>query len=155
MPATLEADVTDTLNTLLKNKGRTVHAVDPEATVLDAVRKMNQERIGALLVMSGNDLVGIFTERDVLTRVVDQRRDPAATRVAEVMTAKPVVVTAAATIIEAMAIVSEKRCRHLPVVDEGRLVGLVSAGDLTHWVTRGHEYQIQDLVNYITGKYPA
>ena len=145
----------DSLKTLLKNKGRAVHAVPPETTVLDAVRKMNQERIGALLVMNGDDLVGIFTERDVLTRIVDQGRDPGATRVAEVMTSKPVVVTAAATVNEAMAIVSEKRCRHLPVVDEGRLVGLVSAGDLTHWVTRGHEYHIQDLVNYITGKYPV
>jgi len=64
-------------------------------------------------------------------------------------------VTAAATVNEAMAVVSEKRCRHLPVVDEGRLVGLVSAGDLTHWVTRNHEFHIQDLVNYITGKYPV
>ena len=145
----------DTLHTLLKSKGRTLHTVAPEATVLDAVRKMNQERIGALLVMSGDDLVGIFTERDVLTRVVDQTRDPAETRIAEVMTPRPVVVTAAATINEAMAVISEKRCRHLPVVDEGKLLGLVSAGDLTHWVTRGHEYHIQDLVNYITGKYPV
>jgi CBS domain-containing protein len=147
--------VKDNLKTLLKNKGRNVHAVPPETTVLDAVRKMNQERIGALLVMNGDDLVGIFTERDVLTRIVDQGRDPAATRVAEVMTSKPVVVSAAATVNEAMAVISEKRCRHLPVFDEGRLVGLVSAGDLTHWVTRGHEYHIQDLVNYITGKYPV
>jgi len=153
--ATPEVTVKDSLKTLLKNKGRTVHAVPPETTVLDAVRKMNQERIGALLVMNGDDLVGIFTERDVLTRIVDQGRDPGATRVAEVMTSKPVVVSAAATVNEAMAVVTEKRCRHLPVVDEGRLVGLVSAGDLTHWVTRGHEYHIQDLVNYITGKYPV
>jgi CBS domain-containing protein len=116
---------------------------------------MNQARIGALLVMSGDDLVGIFIERDVLTRVVDQTRDPAATRVAEVMTSQPVVVTGTTTINEAMAVISEKRCRHLPVVEDGRLVGLVSAGDLTHWVTRGHEYHIQDLVNYITGKYPG
>jgi CBS domain-containing protein len=147
--------VNDTLRTLLKSKGRTVHTVSPEATVLDAVRKMNHERIGALLVMKDDELVGIFTERDVLTRVVDHVRDPAATRVAEVMTGNPVVVSAAATINEAMAIVSEKRCRHLPVIDEGKLLGLVSAGDLTHWVTRGHEYHIQDLVNYITGKYPV
>jgi CBS domain-containing protein len=147
--------VNDTLRTLLKSKGRTVHTVSPEATVLDAVRKMNHERIGALLVMKDDELVGIFTERDVLIRVVDQARDPAATRVAEVMTGNPVVVTAAATINEAMAVVSEKRCRHLPVVDEGKLLGLVSAGDLTYWVTRGHEYHIQDLVNYITGKYPV
>jgi CBS domain-containing protein len=147
--------VNDTLRTLLKSKGRTVHTISPESSVLDAVRKMNHERIGALLVMKDDELVGIFTERDVLTRVVDQTRDPAATPVAEVMTGNPVVVTAAATINEAMAIVSEKRCRHLPVVDEGKLLGLVSAGDLTHWVTRGHEYHIQDLVNYITGKYPV
>lgn len=145
----------DTLRTLLKSKGRTVHTISPESSVLDAVRKMNHERIGALLVMKDDELVGIFTERDVLTRVVDQTRDPAATPVEEVMTGNPVVVTAAATINEAMAIVSEKRCRHLPVVDEGKLLGLVSAGDLTHWVTRGHEYHIQDLVNYITGKYPV
>jgi len=154
-PATLEVEVRETLRTLLKKKGPTMHSVPPDATVLDAVRKMNRERIGALLVMNGDDLVGIFTERDVLTRVVDRARDPATTRVAEVMTSNPVVVTAAATVNEAMAVVSEKRCRHLPVVEEGRLVGLVSAGDLTHWVTRNHEYHIQDLVNYITGKYPA
>jgi CBS domain-containing protein len=105
--------------------------------------------------MNDEHLVGIFTERDVLCRVVDEERDAAATRVAEVMTASPVVVKSEATVSEAMAIVSEKRCRHLPVVEDNKLVGLVSSGDLTKWVTRNQEFHIQNLVNFITDKYPA
>jgi CBS domain-containing protein len=145
----------DTLHTLLAKKGNKVHSVSPSATVIHAVRKMNQERIGALLVMDGGDLVGIFTERDVLNRVVDAGRSPDATLVSEVMTENPVVITSTATVTEAMTIVSEKRCRHLPVVEENRLVGLVSSGDLTHWVTRNQEVHIQNLVNFITRKYPG
>jgi CBS domain-containing protein len=145
----------DTLRAVLDAKGHSVHAVDPKATVLDAVRTMNAERIGALLVMDDEELVGIFTERDVLCRIVDQGRDPAETRIAEVMTRRPVVVKAGATVEEAMAVVTEKRCRHLPVVDEDGLVGLVSSGDLTHWVTRNQEFHIQDLVNFITSRYPG
>ena len=146
--------MTDTLRTLLEDKGRVVHSVAPQSTVIDAIRKMNTERIGAVLVMDGDQLAGIFTERDVLCRVVDEGRDPTTTNVADVMTTQPVVVKSTTTVAEAMAVVSEKRCRHLPVVDESRLVGLVSSGDLTHWVTRNQEYHIQDLVNYITSKYP-
>jgi CBS domain-containing protein len=150
-----EGFVTDTLRTLLDNKGRVVHTVTPQSTVIDAVRKMNAERIGAVLVMDADQLVGIFTERDVLLRVVDADQDPRSTVVADVMTRQPVVVRGSATVEEAMAVVSEKRCRHLPVVEDDQLVGLVSAGDLTHWVTRNQEYHIQDLVNYITSKYPG
>jgi CBS domain-containing protein len=147
--------VQETLHTLLDRKGSTVYTVTPDTTVIDAVRKMNAERIGAVLVMNDDHLVGIFTERDVLCRVVDEERDAAATRVAEVMTASPVVVKSEATVSEAMAIVSEKRCRHLPVVEDNKLVGLVSSGDLTKWVTRNQEFHIQNLVNFITDKYPA
>jgi CBS domain-containing protein len=144
----------ETLHTLLESKGHTVHSIEPTSTVIDAVRKMNEERIGAVLVMDGHDLVGIFTERDVLCRIVDEGRNPNSTLVADVMTAEPVVVTSTATVSEAMAIVSEKRCRHLPVVEDNRLVGLVSSGDLTHWVTRKQTYHIQDLMNFITDTYP-
>jgi CBS domain-containing protein len=145
----------DTLNAVLSSKGDTVHSVAPTASVLDAVRKMNGERIGSLLVRAGDDVVGIFTERDVLTRVVDQGRDPAVTTVAEVMTRDLVAVNASITVEEAMAVVTEKRCRHLPVMDGAQLLGLVSIGDLTRWVSRHQEIHIQDLVNYITGKYPG
>jgi CBS domain-containing protein len=147
--------VRNTLDAVLENKGRTVHSVAPAATVIEAVRKMNQERIGALLVHDDQEIVGIFTERDVLTRVLDSDRDPATTRVSEVMTTEPVSVRSTTLVEEAMAIVTDKRCRHLPVLDDDELVGLVSIGDLTRWVGRNQEIQIQDLVNFITRKYPA
>ena len=145
----------DTLSAILNEKGTAVHAVEPSASVLDAVKKMNEERIGALLVIEGSKPVGIFTERDVLTRVVDKSRDPGGTRVEEVMSTEVVAVSPKTTVDEAMAVITERRCRHLPVLDDGRLEGMVSIGDLTRWVTRKQRYEIQDLVNFITGKYPG
>lgn len=145
----------DTLNVVLSSKGHSVHSVSPTVSVLEAVRKMNVERIGALLVCADGNLVGIFTERDVLTRVVDQGRDPRETSVADVMTRELAVVKPSMTVEEAMAVITERRCRHLPVMDDSRLVGLVSIGDLTRWVTRNQEIHIQDLVNFITRRYPV
>ncbi len=147
--------MSDTLRTVLKSKGPAVHKVTPTATVLDAVRKMNHERIGCLLVQTKEEVVGIFTERDVLIRVVDEGRDPAETRVEDVMTHKPVAVRPSTTVEEAMAIITERRCRHLPVIEDEQLLGLISIGDLTRWMTRNQAFHIQDLVNYITGRYPA
>ena len=144
-----------TLAHVLDEKGRHVHTIAPEATVADAVAQMTREGIGALLVCHDDRPVGIFTERDVLRRVVDSGRDPRSTRVSDVMTRELVVVRPATTISETMAIVTEKRCRHLPVLDGDDLVGLVSIGDLTRWMTRDQRVRIQDLVNYITGKYPG
>jgi CBS domain-containing protein len=86
---------------------------------------------------------------------VDQERDPAATRVADVMTDNVVTVDPSMTVEDAMAVVTEKRCRHLPVMRGEELLGLVSIGDLTRWMGRNHESHIQDLVNYITRKYPV
>ena len=133
----------------------TVHSVAPETTVLHAVGKMNDERIGALLVCVSDEMVGIFTERDVLYRIVGEGRDPATTRVVDVMTQEVVAVRSTTTVEEAMAVFSEKRFRHLPVVDNGKLKGLVSSGDLTRRMSRSQEGHIQDLMNYITGKYPG
>ena len=145
----------NTLGAVLDHKGRTVHFIAPSATVSEAVHRMNEVRIGALLVCLNGELIGIFTERDVLTRVLAGDRDPSQTEVGDVMTGKVVVVSPATTVEEAMAIVTEQRCRHLPVMEEGKLVGLVSSGDLTRWVTRKQSFEIQNLVNYITRKYPA
>jgi len=145
----------NTLQAVLDHKGGVVHHITPSSTVLEAVRKMNQERIGALLVCADDELFGIFTERDLLTRVLDSDRDPAQTRIADVMTSRVVVVSPATTVDEAMAIITEQRCRHLPVMEGGKLVGLVSIGDLTRWMTRKQHFEIQNLVNYITRKYPA
>jgi CBS domain-containing protein len=155
VPEILEAIMQDTLKAVLANKGSTVHSVPPETLVLDAVRTMNQARVGAVLVCVVNELVGIFTERDVLNRVVDPGRDPASTKVVEVMTSEVVTVRSSTGIQDAMAVISERRFRHLPVIDDGKLLGVVSSGDLTRWVSRHQEGLIQDLVNYITGKYPG
>lgn len=145
----------DTLATVLANKGSAIHYVVPETKVLDAVEKMNRERIGALLVCVSGELVGIFTERDVLCRVVGERRDPATTRVVDVMTSDLVTVRSSTSVEEAMAIITERRFRHLPVIDDGALKGIVSSGDLTRRVSRNQEGHIKDLMNFITGKYPV
>jgi CBS domain-containing protein len=144
-----------TLSTLLQNKGSKVYTVSPTATVLDAVRAMNEKRIGALLVCDDDRVVGIFTERDVLNRVVDPGEDPGAIRVADVMTGDVVTLGPEVSVEEAMAVVTEKRCRHLPVMAGEQLLGLISIGDLTRWVATRQAHHIQDLVNYITGRYPA
>ena len=145
----------DTLDAVLAHKGAKVHSVSPEVTVLNAVRKMNQERVGALLVCVSNEMVGIFTESDVMMRVVDAGRDPTATKVVDVMTSEVETVRSSTGVGDAMALISERRFRHLPVIDDGKLLGVVSSGDLTRWVSRNQEGHIQDLTNFITGKYPG
>lgn len=141
------------LSTLLEDKGAGVLSVTPDTSVADCVRKMNTERIGALMVMEGAKPIGIFTERDVMTRVLDAERDAKTTQVAEVMSPDLACVTSSTTVGEALHIISEKRFRHLPVVDNGIVVGMVSIGDLTRWLVRDQEQEIQHLVNYIVGSY--
>ena len=143
------------LSDLLRHKGSHVSHVSPESTVEDAVRRMNGERVGALLVTCGGTIVGIFTERDLLTRVVVENRLPAETKVGDVMTTEVVVVRPTRTVGEAMQIVSEKRVRHLPVVEDGRLLGIISSGDLTRWMVAENEGLIHSLMDYIQGTYPA
>jgi CBS domain-containing protein len=145
----------DTLEAVLAHKGSTVYSVDPEDSVLDAVRKMNCEHVGAVLVCIDGRMVGIFTERDVLCRVLDAGRDPGATSVADVMTSEVVTVGPKTDVRDAMAVITERRTRHLPVVDGDDLKGVVSIGDLTRWVSRSQEGHIQHLMNFITGKYPG
>jgi len=122
----------DTLGSLLDDQKSIVHSVDPEVSVTECVRLMNKFRIGSLLVMADDRLLGIFTERDAITRVLGEGLDPVSTRVSRVMTKNPVWVTPSTTLEEAMGIVTNKRIRHLPVVEDGRVLGVVSSGDLTH-----------------------
>ena len=140
---------------VLAHKGRHVETVGPEATVLEAVVRMNERRIGSVLVADtyapGRPYrpIGIFTERDVLVRVISQGRDPATTRVGEVMTENPVTVHASTSVVDAMRLVTDKRCRHLPVLDDAGLCGLISIGDLTKWVVRDQQRTIDDLHDYL------
>ena len=143
------------LRTLLDSKPGVIHSVTPDMTVGAAVEILNANNVGAVLVMKGGRLVGVFTERDVLRRVVGEHRDPNETRVDEVMTRELVVMRPSATVQDAMTVVAERRCRHLPIVEDGKVLGVVSAGDLNHWLIRNREVDIGQLVDYITGKYPA
>ena len=137
------------VRTILEDKGSHVETIGPEATVADAVRRMNELRIGSLLVLEGERVVGMFTERDVLTRIVSDRRDPDGTFIRDVMTSTLITLVPTNTVEEALTIVNEKRIRHLPVMNGDQLVGMISIGDLTRSLIRHQQAEIQDLVGYI------
>jgi len=140
----------DTLATILtRNEGR-VRAIAPDETVLAAAQRMNDDKIGSLVVMRGSTLVGIVTERDVMTRVVAARKDPASTAVAAVMTPEPITCTPSTSIGEARAIMSKRRIRHLPVCDDDKLVGMVSIGDLNAYQTEQLSGLVSTLEAYIS-----
>jgi CBS domain-containing protein len=139
----------EAVTALLAEKAEVLEVVKPTATILDAIARMNERRIGSVLVMDGERLAGIFTERDVLTRVVTGRLDCAKTPVAEVMTRQPVTIKPTTTVREAMMVVTDTRRRHLPVVSEGRVLGMVSIGDLTRWIVRDQQREIDDLIDYV------
>jgi len=144
------------VSNVLGDKGRQVYAIAPSVTVSQAVDEMNEKGVGALLVVDRDERpLGIFTERDVLRRVVGEGRDPLHTRVADVMTHDLIVISPSMTVSAAMAVMTQSRCRHLPVMDNGRVMGMVSIGDLTRWVSLTQEVEIQHLVDYITGRHPA
>ncbi len=138
------------ISALLDRKGRSVFSVLPSVTISEAVAEMNRQRVGCMLVIDEGGLVGVFTERDVLKRVVGAGVDPTRTRVAEVMTANVITVAPDATVEQAMVIFTEKRCRHLPVVEQGRLVGTISIGDITRWMADSSRAEAEHLKNYIT-----
>jgi CBS domain-containing protein len=140
----------ETLGEILREKGGKVHTTDPEATVLEAVELMADNHIGALLVGTDGEPVGILSERDVMMRVILDRRDPAATKVGDVMTREVVCAEPATPGEEAMAIMTERRCRHLPVVSGGRVVGVVSIGDLVRCAARDYEFEVRMLIDYVS-----
>ena len=122
----------DSLGSLLDEQNPIIHSVRPDVSVTECVRLMNNHRVGAMLVMADEQLVGIFTERDAITRVLGAGLDPTSTNVSGVMTENPTCVSTSTTLEEAMSIVTNRRIRHLPVVEDGKVLGIVSSGDLTH-----------------------
>ena len=140
------------VNGLLAEKGRNVYTTTRGATVSEAVREMNDKGVGALLVMDTTRVAGIFTERDVLRRIVDADRDPALTKVGEVMTRNPTTIDIGWRVQQAMELMTERRFRHLPVMEDGQLVGMVSIGDIMRWVTLSQETEIRAMSDYITGR---
>lgn len=137
------------VSALLDRKGAAVYTVPATLTIAAAVEEMNHHRIGSIVVLEGNRLIGIFTERDVLRRVVGDGLDPKVMRVADVMTTNLVTISPQTTIEETMHIFAEKRCRHLPVLSDGRLVGLISIGDISRWMSDMHRAEAEHLKSYI------
>ena len=140
-----------TVQDILARKGSDVISVKPGETVLNAAQLMSERGIGGLVVTEGARLVGIFTERDILRRVVAMRRDPATTKIREVMTSPVAFCRRESTLEECRSVMTEKRIRHLPVVDEKGVCGVVTIGDLMAQEVTQQEATIQYLHEYIFG----
>jgi CBS domain-containing protein len=142
-----------TIAEILDEKGHEVVFIGPRATVLAAVEMMSARRVGALLVATPEATWGILSERDILTRVLLEQREPSKTMVEQVMTRAVACVHLATRAREAMAVMTERRCRHLPVVADDRVVGMVSIGDLIRVASREYEAEIRMLQEYVHSGY--
>ena len=145
----------DTLSSLLRFKGRQVWSIAPTATVYEAISRMSEKSVGALLVMSEGRLAGIISERDYARKVILKDRSSKETRVREIMTDPVITASPRDTVEDCMRSMTEHRIRHLPVLDGAKVVGIVSIGDLVNWTITAHEATIGHLQDYIEGKYPG
>jgi CBS domain-containing protein len=142
-----------TVSDILAHKGSTVLSIGPEATAHDAAVRMQEHKIGSLLVMSGGEIVGIVTERDILSRVVVPQREPTETAVHEIMTEEVACCQPCTSLEEARGVLKNRRLRHLPVIDgEDRICGMISIGDLNAFDAHDQELTIHVLREYITGR---
>ena len=146
----------DRIQSLLKSKSsNTVLSVRPDQSVFEAIEKMAEHGVGALLILENNRLLGIITERDYARKVIIRGRSSRETAVREIMTSPVVFVTPQQTVDDCMALMTVHHFRHLPVVDGEKVVGIVSIGDLVKWIITGQERTIQQLESYISGTYPG
>ena len=141
------------IRTIVEGKDTAIHAVGPEATVRDAVVEMCRSHVGALLVNEYGAPVGILSERDIMTRVLLEQRNPSTTTVAEVMTKEVVFIGPDREAEDAMALMTERCVRHLPVVERGIVIGIISMGDLVRWASHNQDSEIRMLQEYVGGMY--
>lgn len=140
-----------TVRHVLNEKGRGVHHIHPDATVLDALKIMAGHDIGALVVMDGGDLVGIVTERHYARKIVLKGRTSPGTLVREIMSTRVLCARLDQTVEECMAIMTARAVRHLPVLENGSLVGIISIGDLVKSIIADQKFTIEQLEHYIQG----
>ena len=140
------------LSSILEEKSSDVLQIDGGATVFDAITKMVEANVGSVLVADEGEIVGIVTERDYLRRVTLEGRTDKETPVRDIMSSPVYVVTPDTQIDECMALMTDRRIRHVPVVDEGRLVGVISIGDLVKFISKQQAFEIKYLTDYITGR---
>jgi CBS domain-containing protein len=139
-----------TVRNIVQHKSNSIYSVHPEASVLDALKVMMDKNISALLVMEGTDLKGIFTERDYARKIILLGKASKETKIKEVMTAKLEVVDQNSSIDYCMQIMTDKHIRHLPVIDHGKVSGMISIGDLVKFVIEDQKQTIEQLKSYIS-----
>jgi CBS domain-containing protein len=147
--------VTGVVRSVLKRKGNEVWFVAPDETVYEAIERMADKGVGALLVISAGKLVGIISERDYARKVILKGKSSKTTHVTEIMTSPVIAVTPDTAVDECMGILTKNRIRHLPVMEAEKVLGVVSIGDLVKWVVSEQGETIEHLQNYISAKYPT
>jgi signal-transduction protein with cAMP-binding, CBS, and nucleotidyltransferase domain len=154
-PTPQAIDLNESVRSILAQKSQALWSISPETSVYEAMAVMSERRIGALVVLSAERLVGIITERDYARKVVLKARQSRETEVREIMTTPVLFVTPEQTIGQCMYVMNARQIRYLPVLEADRVIGIVSIGDLVNWIIGAQDDTIRQLHNYITGSYPA
>jgi CBS domain-containing protein len=147
--------VLDPVSFVLRKKGYDIWSVPSDATVYSAMKMMADKDVGALLVIDQGQLVGLVSERDYARKVILLGRGSKDTPVSEIMVASPITIRPECSVDEAMRLITTNRIRHLPVVCDGKILGMISIGDLVNWMAFAQDQTIEQLEHYIEGKYPC
>ncbi len=148
-------EISGTISAILREKGTVLHSISPEATVFEAIDTMAARNIGALLVMSGERIVGIVSERDYTRKIALKGKQSKQTPVSEIMFSPVISVQDDASVEECMQLMTQHRIRHLPVMDGEQVVGVVSIGDLINWIIKTQRVVLDSMEDFISGKYPG
>lgn len=148
-------EISDPISAVLQNKSQDLWTIPPDATVFDAIALMAEKNIGVLPVLDGGQLVGVVSERDYTRQVILRGKASKTTLVRDIMTSDPICVAPSDTVAHGMKLMTEKKVRHLPVIQSGAVVGLISIGDLVRWTISAQGALIHHLENYISNPYPA